>query len=150
MASFKGIGAFLAAKGLASLMPALSSMKPELLDLLVAAGLAIAGLAVILGGIVMTNTLFMSVSERTREIGVLRAVGWRRRQVLGLVIGESLVLALLGGLVGCGLGVLSVYAIGRSGSWLSVIGGQLTPDLFGRALVTVVVLGMVGGAYPAW
>jgi putative ABC transport system permease protein len=124
--------------------------QEQLLDLLDAAGMAIAGLAVILGGIVMTNTLFMSVSERTREIGVLRAVGWRRRQVLGLVIGESLVLALLGGLAGCGLGVLSVYAIGRSGSWLSVIGGQLTPDLFARALAMVVVLGFVGGAYPAW
>jgi putative ABC transport system permease protein len=77
-------------------------------------------------------------------------VGWRRRQVLGLVIGESLVLALLGGLVGSILGVLSVYAIGRSGSWLSVVGGQLSPDLFARALGMVVVLGLVGGAYPAW
>jgi ABC-type lipoprotein release transport system permease subunit len=124
--------------------------QEQLLELLDVAGMAIAGLAVVIGGIGMTNTLFMSVFERTREIGVLRAVGWRRRQVLGLILGESLVLALLGGLAGCGLGVAALLVISRSGSWLSVFGGQLTPDLFVRALVTVMVLGMVGGAYPAW
>ncbi len=124
--------------------------QEQILELLDVAGMAIAGLAVVLGGISMTNTLFMSVFERTREIGVLRAVGWRRRQVLGLILGESLVLALLGGLAGCGLGVVSVLAISRSSSWLSVFGGQLAPDLFLRALVIVIVLGLAGGAYPSW
>ncbi len=98
----------------------------------------------------MTNTLFMSVFERTREIGVLRSLGWRRRRVMGMILGEAILLALLGGLVGSGLGVLSLAAISKSGSVLSVFGGQLTPNLFVRALVTVVVLGLVGGAYPAW
>jgi ABC-type antimicrobial peptide transport system permease subunit len=105
---------------------------------------------VIIGGIGMTNTLFMSVFERTREIGLLRALGWRRWRVLGLVLGESVTLSLLGGLVGIGLGVAAVFAIGRSGSWLSMLGTHLSPDLFVRAIVTVVMLGLVGGAYPAW
>jgi len=112
--------------------------------------MAVAGLAVVIGGITMTNTLWMSVFERTREIGVLRSLGWRRRRVMGMIIGEAILLALLGGLAGSGLGVLSLAAISESGSVLSVFGGQLTPNLFVRALVTVVVLGLVGGAYPAW
>ena len=124
--------------------------QEQLLDMLDGMAMAVAGLAVVLGGITMTNTLFMSVFERTREIGVLRSLGWRRRRVMGMILGEAIFLALLGGLVGSGLGVLSLAAISKSGSVLSVFGGQLTPNLFARALVTVVVLGLVGGTYPAW
>jgi ABC-type lipoprotein release transport system permease subunit len=124
--------------------------QEQLLEMLDVMGMVVAGLAVIIGGIGMTNTLFMSVFERTREIGFLRSLGWRRRRVLGLILGESVVLALLGGLVGSGLGVVAVLMVSRSSSWLGVFGSQLTPDLFARGLVTVVVLGVVGGAYPAW
>jgi len=124
--------------------------QEELLDMLDGVAMAVAGLAVVIGGITMTNTLWMSVFERTREIGVLRSLGWRRRHVMGMILGEAIFLALLGGLAGSGLGVLSLAAISNSGSVLSVFGGQLTPNLFVRALVTVVVMGLVGGAYPAW
>jgi len=112
--------------------------------------MGVAGLAIVIGGIGMTNTLFMSVFERTREIGLLRAVGWRRRNVLGLILSESVILALLGGLTGIGFGVVSVFAISRSGALLGVFGTQFSPALFVRALVTVIMLGLVGGAYPAW
>jgi ABC-type lipoprotein release transport system permease subunit len=124
--------------------------QEQILEMLDGMAMAVAGLAVVIGGITMTNTLFMSVFERTREIGVLRSLGWRRRRVMGMILGEAILLALLGGLAGSGLGVLSIAAISKSGSVLSVFGGQLTSDLFVRALVTVVVLGLVGGAYPAW
>jgi ABC-type antimicrobial peptide transport system permease subunit len=124
--------------------------QEQLLELLDAMAMAVAGLAVVIGGITMTNTLFMSVFERTREIGVLRSLGWRRRQVMGLILGEAVVLALFGGLAGSGMGVLAVVAVSRSRSLLGVFGSQLTPELFGRALVTVLALGLVGGAYPAW
>jgi len=121
-----------------------------MMEILEGMAMGVAGLAVIIGGIGMTNTLFMSVFERTREIGLLRALGWRRWRVLGLVLGESVTLALLGGLVGIGLGTAAVFAIGRSGSWLSMLGTHLSPELFTRAIATVVMLGLVGGAYPAW
>jgi ABC-type antimicrobial peptide transport system permease subunit len=124
--------------------------EEQLLDMLDSIGIAIAGLAVVIGGIIMTNTLFMSVFERTREIGVLRSLGWGRWRVLGLILGEAIVLALLGGVAGVTLGVLAVVAINESGSVLGVFGSQFSPDLFVRALGTVVVLGVVGGAYPAW
>jgi ABC-type lipoprotein release transport system permease subunit len=124
--------------------------QEQLFELLDGIAMAIAGLAVVIGGIIMTNTLWMSVFERTREIGVLRSLGWRRRQVMMLILGESVVLALLGGLAGSGMGVLAIVAVSRSRSMLGVFGSQLTPELFGRALVTVLALGLVGGAYPAW
>ena len=55
-----------------------------------------AAVALILGSVGMLNTMLMSIFERTREIGILRAVGWRRRRVLALVLGEALVIALAG------------------------------------------------------
>ena len=111
---------------------------------------AISALAVVVGGVGMTNTLFMSVFERTREIGLLRALGWRRGRVLRLILGESLILSLLGGLVGIGLGVAAVLLLRGSIVFIGVLGVQFSPELFTRALVTVAVLGLVGGAYPAW
>ncbi len=104
----------------------------------------------VIGGVGMTNTLFMSVFERTREVGLLRAVGWRRRQVLGLILGESLALSFLGGLVGIGLGVAAVFLLRGSIVFMGTLGVQFSPELFARALITVAALGLVGGAYPAW
>jgi ABC-type lipoprotein release transport system permease subunit len=124
--------------------------QEEMFELLDGIAMAVAGLAVVIGGIIMTNTLWMSVFERTREIGVLRSLGWRRWRVLGLILSESVILALLGGLVGAGLGLLSLVVIRESGSVLGILGSQLTSDIFVRALVTVLTLGLVGGAYPAW
>ncbi|MDX9828628.1 MAG: ABC transporter permease [Anaerolineae bacterium] len=113
-------------------------------------GWGIAVLAILIGGVGMTNALFMSVFERTREIGLLRAVGWRRGQVLALVLGESLALSLLGGALGSALGVVAASALRGSTGFLGMMGSHFTPGLFVQALVTVLVLGLVGGAYPAW
>jgi ABC-type antimicrobial peptide transport system permease subunit len=124
--------------------------QEQIIEILEIGAMGIAGLAVVIGGVGMMNTLFMSVFERTREIGLLRSLGWRRRRVLGLILGESLTLALVGGFLGMAVGVGAVFAINRSGSMLGLFGSQFTPQLFLRALGTVTVLGIVGGAYPAW
>jgi ABC-type antimicrobial peptide transport system permease subunit len=110
----------------------------------------IAALAILIGGVGMTNTLLMSVFERTREVGLLRAVGWRRSQVVRLVLGESLALSLLGGLLGSGLGIAVVSLLRSSLGFLGMMGSHFAPDLFLRAFAIVVILGFVGGAYPAW
>jgi putative ABC transport system permease protein len=83
----------------------------------------------ILLGISIGVAAIVALGAVAREIGFLRSLGWRRRRVLGLILGESVVLALLGGLVGSGLGVVAVFMVSRSGSWLGVFGSQLTPDL---------------------
>ncbi|MBN1264648.1 MAG: ABC transporter permease [Anaerolineales bacterium] len=111
---------------------------------------AIAGLAIAVGGVGMMNAQLMSVMERTREIGVLRAVGWSKSRVLGMILGESLLVSLLGGLVGIVLGWLSLLALSGNTSIVGDAGSAITPDRISQAFVTVLGLGAVGGGYPAW
>jgi ABC-type antimicrobial peptide transport system permease subunit len=111
---------------------------------------AISALAILVGGIGMMNTMIMSVFERTREIGTLRALGWRRRKVLGMVIKESLALGLLGVVLGVVLAWLlglAMQQIPMWGAWLAVV---ISPGLLGQALIIAILLGAVGGMYPAW
>jgi ABC-type antimicrobial peptide transport system permease subunit len=112
--------------------------------------LAVAAVAVVIGAVVMANTLFMSVLERTREIGILRALGWSRWRVLAMILGEALILAFLGGLGGVVFGGGLVLLLSRSTSMLGAVGVQFSPSLFGRALAVVIALGLAGGGYPAW
>jgi ABC-type antimicrobial peptide transport system permease subunit len=90
------------------------------------------------------------VLERTREIGVLRAVGWKRRRVVGLILGEALAVALLGGVLGIGLGLGLTALTQLSPAVASLLQGVFTPGIFIQAVVIAVVLGLVGGLYPAW
>ena len=69
-------------------------------------------MAILVGGIGMMNTMLMTVLERTREIGVLRALGWRRRAILGLILKEGSLLGSFGGLTGIALAFLISYLIG--------------------------------------
>ena len=65
-------------------------------------------IALIIGAIGMLNTMIMSVFERTKEIGTLRAIGWRRSRIMQMVIGESLLLSLGGAIVGSLGGIVLV------------------------------------------
>ncbi len=107
-------------------------------------------LAVLIGGVGVMNTVLMSVFERTREFGTLRAVGWRPRQVLGMVLGESLALTGLGGLVGAGLGVAAVRAVEHVPAVSGFLSTTFSPILFVQGIGVALALGLVGGAYPAW
>lgn len=110
----------------------------------------IASLAVLVGGVGVLNTMLMSVHERTREIGVLRALGWRRRGILWLILKEAVLLGLLGGLLGAGLSYGLIYVLME----MPVIGSMLTSEFswqaFARALMVALILGIIGGLYPAY
>lgn len=110
---------------------------------------AISSLAMIVAGIVVLLVMLTNVSERTREIGTLRALGWSRRAVLGLVLQEGMLLSLLGGAVGIGLGIAGAEAI--VWRWKD---GFLYPHFsmgfFAEALTVAIGLGLAGTAYPAW
>ncbi|HIC93090.1 MAG TPA: FtsX-like permease family protein [Anaerolineae bacterium] len=110
---------------------------------------AVSLLAVLIGGIGGMNTMLMNVFERTREIGTLRALGWRRGRVLRMVLGESLALSSIGGLVGMGLGVGAVRALSRHPATVGFLSGRLSPGLFVQAFLVALALGAVGGLYPA-
>jgi putative ABC transport system permease protein len=111
---------------------------------------AIAGLAILIGGVGMANSQLMAVFERTREIGVLRAVGWNKNRVMLLILGESVVVGLLGGLLGVLLGWFMLYLTADAIQVFGAEASQITPGLLGQALLTVLILGVVGGVYPAW
>jgi putative ABC transport system permease protein len=119
-------------------------------DTLQASVWAIASLAIVIGGVGMTNAQLMAVFERTREIGVLRAVGWSRRRVMSLILGESMIVGLLGGLLGLLLGWLMLLASADVFSSFGADPSNLPPGVLVQALGTVILLGMIGGIYPAW
>lgn len=110
----------------------------------------IAGLAIVIGGVGMVNAQLMSVFERTREIGVLRAVGWSGRRVLAMVLSETLAVSGAGGLLGTGLGYGLLVLITRVTSIYGVSTANVGADLLLQATGVVLVLGLVGGLYPAW
>jgi ABC-type antimicrobial peptide transport system permease subunit len=106
--------------------------------------------AVLVGGLGMMNTTLMSVFERTREIGVLRAMGWRRRRIISLILGESLTLAIGGGVLGMGLGIGLTRLVALSPAVESLLYGVFTAAMFAQAFMLALVLGTIGGLYPAW
>ncbi|MBU1877530.1 MAG: ABC transporter permease [Chloroflexi bacterium] len=111
---------------------------------------AISFLAVIIGGVGMMNTVLMSVLERTREIGVLRALGWRRGRVLRMILGESLLLSAVGGLFGFALGYGVLILLAEAPATGSLIQATFSPDLVVQTLLVIGGLGVMAGAYPAW
>jgi ABC-type antimicrobial peptide transport system permease subunit len=119
-------------------------------DMMKAIVWVIAGLAIIIGGVSMMNAQLMAVIERTREIGVLRSVGWPRRRILTMILGESLLVGLLGGIVGILIGWLMINVFEDFAGFFGASATSITPDLVQQALVVVLVLGLAGGFYPAW
>ena len=105
-------------------------------------------LAIVIGGIGIINVMIMSVYERTREIGVLKAVGWRSSRILTMILGESIILTLTAAVVGIVVGVLGVEVI------LAVIGSsftaELTVNILLRAIGIAFLVGLIGGLYPAY
>jgi putative ABC transport system permease protein len=114
---------------------------------------SIAAVALIVGGVGLMNTMYTSVLERTREIGILKAVGARDSQVMALFLVDSGLMGLIGGILGLLVGsVLSVFGTRLLGPALGV--GSFQP-VFGASLIVGVlvasfVIGALSGAWPAW
>jgi ABC-type antimicrobial peptide transport system permease subunit len=106
-------------------------------------------MAILIGGIGVANTMLMAVLERTREIGALRALGWRRRAILALIVKESLLLAVLGGLLGLLFGQGMVAAVSLSESSAGLLPLFLPPAVALQGLILSILLGALGGIYPA-
>jgi putative ABC transport system permease protein len=118
--------------------------------LIVTSGWIISLLALIVGGISVTNTMAMSVYERTREIGILRAVGWSGPRVGALIVSETLGICAIALGVGLALGVLAAQLfVDRS-----ALSGLITPGYgagtFAWGLAFALGVGLAGALYPAW
>jgi len=110
----------------------------------------IAALALIVGGLGVTNTMAMAVLERERELALLSAVGWRRARIALLVLGEGVATSMLGAALGLLLGVLGADALNRALDVSSVVSPHVTLWTIGQALLIGVAIGVLGGLYPAW
>lgn len=106
--------------------------------------------AVVIGSVIVLNTMWMTVLERTREIGVLRAVGWSRREVLTAVLAESLVVGLAALAVGAGLGALLAKLIVYAPVVSQFVRPAFAVGQFIMAGTAAVTLSVLGGALPAW
>ncbi len=108
---------------------------------------AIAGISLVVGGIGIMNIMLVSVTERTREIGIRKAVGALKRDILAQFLIESLVMSLIGGLLGIAIGIATSNLIGN-------LSADLTPVVdTGTVLLAsgfAAAVGLVFGIYPAW
>lgn len=106
---------------------------------------SIAGISLLIGGIGIMNIMLASVTERTKEIGIRRAIGAKRKQIIGQFLIETVVLSVTGGMIGIGIGVLI--------PWIITIAAQMptavTAWSVGLSVVISVGIGIVFGMYPA-
>jgi putative ABC transport system permease protein len=100
--------------------------------------------------LVSANTMAMSIRERTREVAVLKTLGFTRRGVLGLFVSEAVALALAGGLLGASLGWLMVYGLTHSPQFFSFFPMKVTPAIWIAALLTSAVVGLLSSAIPSY
>ncbi len=106
---------------------------------------AIASVSLLVGGIGIMNIMLVSVTERTQEIGLRMAVGARRRDILGQFLIEAVTLALIGGILGIGLGVGASTLIATLANWHTLI----TPGSLVLAFGSAAIVGVFFGYYPA-
>jgi ABC-type lipoprotein release transport system permease subunit len=143
------------------------TLRPEIrqtLDTKLAFTSFIGLVVLVIAGIGILNLMLMAVFERTREMGVLAALGMKGRQIMGLFLLEGVFIGVIGALLGCGLGALLIGLVGQVGIDLSaasgmgevgaLMGNRLYPaitlaDVLGRG-VLVIVIAALASLYPAW
>ena len=125
----------------AQLLGTVSSVS-DVLTLLLA---GIASISLLVGGIGIMNIMLVSVRERTREIGIRKAIGARGRDILSQFLVEALALSLAGGVIGIGLGVLVSFGIGIDAGW----GFVFNPVTVVAAVGFSLIVGVIFGVWPA-
>jgi putative ABC transport system permease protein len=115
-----------------------------------ALNLAVSVLAVGLGAIAVMNTMIMAVFERTREFGILRAVGLRSSRIMRLVLTVAVLLGLVAAALGTALGVLATRGVMSIEAVQGILEPSYSPAIFVRAVVIAFAVGLVGALYPAY
>jgi putative ABC transport system permease protein len=107
-------------------------------------------LAVLVGVLGVMNTMLMTVFERTQEICVLLAIGWKRSRIVRMVLLESALLGFLGGVGGVLIGVVGVKLLVITPAIRGLLEPELNPQFLVMAVAIAVVVGVFSGVYPAW
>jgi putative ABC transport system permease protein len=108
-------------------------------------GLLVTGISLFVGGVGVMNIMFVSVTERTREIGIRKAIGARRRSILMQFLFESSVICLIGGVIGIVLAALLTFLIDAV-----LMPASLSPGILITAVVISILVGVLSGIVPAW
>lgn len=106
--------------------------------------------ALVIGTVGVLNTMIMSVYERTREIGILRAIGWRRSRVVRMILSESVVLSLAGGVAGALAAIFLTRYLSTFRAVAGVVEGHIDLGTIGQGFLIALLVGVIGAAYPAY
>lgn len=106
-------------------------------------------LALVLGGIGVLNTMIVSVFERTSEIGVLRAIGWRKPRIIRMILLESGLLSIAGAALGTLLALLMTYGLSRTPAASSLVGAGVAPHVIVQGFAIAILIGLLGAIGPA-
>lgn len=115
-----------------------------------AVSLVISLLAIFIGGLGAANTIIMSVFERTREIGVLRAVGWHRLRIARMILGESILMGIFSAAFAIFFSLLIVFLIEKTEIGQSWIVIKYEPIIFVRAILVSLAVVLTGAIYPSF
>src|SRR5437588_3008825 len=107
-------------------------------------------LALIVGGIGVTNTMAMSVFERIREIGILRAVGWPARRIALLIVSEAAGIGMLALALGLGVGWGAAELFTSESALSTLVSPEFTASVFAWGLAFALGVAVLGALYPAW
>jgi len=124
-----------------SLLGAFNSVVGAVLGI----GLLVTSIALFVGGIGVMNIMFVSVTERTREIGIRKAIGAKRRSILMQFLFESAAICLVGGLIGIALAAAVTALINAQ-----LMPASLSPGILVTSIIVAIVVGVIAGLVPAW
>jgi putative ABC transport system permease protein len=136
--------------GLRAVPAAERASNNQLVLLAHAAAWGTSSIALLIGILGIANTMVMSVFERTREIGILRALGWKRGRILLLIQTEAAVLGFSGGILGIAVGWGALRILSALPQTASIVSASFPLLLLAEALGIAVLAGLVAGAIPAW
>lgn len=119
------------------------------LQLISAADRASTILALLIGAVIVGNTMLLTFFERTREFGLLRAVGWARTRIIVLVVTEALIIGVIGAGVGVGLSFAATAVLKHVADVAGILQPRYTPGIFGRALYVAAGTALLGAINPA-
>jgi putative ABC transport system permease protein len=106
-------------------------------------------IALVIGVIIVMNTMLLSFVERIREFGVLRAIGWSRSRLLGLVLGEAVGISFLGAGLGVGFAFVLTWGLQRFSPLRGILQAQFTAGEFWTALYAAIAIGVLAALYPS-
>ncbi len=122
----------------------LESVK-TILTMVDGATFAISILAIIIGGLGVINTMLMSVTDRTKEIGLLKAIGWSKKRIVFMIVSESIILTTTSFILGSIFSIAILYAL----EYFKIFDASYPPKIFIIAFIVAFIVGIIGGLVPA-